>query len=178
MGTYIQIGVCIELRVARNDITRMKLSRDDVTRTISASLVDLSLYAPKDDETWIRWVLPPTLVEQGLLPFLRDQFALATMHDDKGYGASTLRKIEKAGSYPRLLALARDRTLVDFQSSSLEEYLPRDDRPPVRAEVLDYLIEGRAVMECNARLFHYIRNLIRCKQPEHPIAGAVVVFLG
>ena len=47
----------------------------------------------------------------------------------------------------------------------------------MRAEVLVYLVEGKALMEDYGQLFAYVEALVRLQKGQFPIATAVKVFL-
>lgn len=178
MGTYIQVGVCIDLRVAKEDLARLKITRQEAARQISADLVDLSPFTEAEEADAVCWTLPPEIVERDLVPFLRAEYALLPAGAMDKPVESVLAEIAGAGGYAGIVKLARGRSLCDFQSSRIQEYLPVARRPRVQAEVLVYLVEGKAILEEYGRLFGYVRALIRGQAGESPIAKAVAVYLG
>ena len=179
MGTYIQVGVCTDVTIYRAALAKVNLAAEDAVRRLSIEFADMSGFIAQEDDDELRWTLPRALIEEGLVPFLRAQYALFGHHapDDS---EAILAQIAEAGSYDRILALAKGRSMPEFQASTMGEVLSLGlsrHQLPVRAKVLVYLIEGKALMEDYGQLFAYVEALIRMQRSQFPIAAAVKVFL-
>ncbi len=179
MAAYIQIGVCTEISLDKSSLGGTKMTRDQATSALNREILDLSLFEENEDERWIRWILPRALVEEGMVPFLRSQYALF-----QGYGSEDpeeiLAQIAEAGSYDGILALARGKSIPAFQASSVGDYLSLvrwQNRMRVRVNLLVYLVEGKAILEGQDQLFGYIEGMIHTQKTTFPIAAAVKVFL-
>jgi hypothetical protein len=179
MGAYIQIGVCTEISLDKSSLGGTKMTREQATSALNRELLDLSLFEQNEDERSIRWTLPGALVEEGLVPFLRAQYALF-----QGYGSQdpegVLHRIAEAGSYDQILALARGKSMPAFQAGSVGDYLSLarwQNRMHVRVKLLVYLVEGKAILEGQQQLFGYIEGMIHAQKARFPIAAAVKVFL-
>ncbi len=179
MGTYIQVGVCTDVTIYRAVLAKLNLTAEQAVRRMPTEFGDMSGFTAYEDADELRWTLPKVLIEDGLVPFLRAQYALFGHRAPKDPEA-VLSRIVEAGSYDRILALAEGRSLSEFQASTMGEILSLGlsrDRLPVRAKVLVYLVEGKAIMEGYGQLFAYVEALIRLQRTQFPIAAAVKVFL-
>ena len=179
MGTYIQVGVCTDVTIPKAALTKAHLTREEAVRRPRCEFLDLSMFIEHEDADERRWTLPREFVETGLVPFLRAQYALFGHHVPKDPEA-ILERIAQARSYEGIVALAKTRSIPEFQTSTLGEilsiYLSRGVLP-VRAKVLIYLVEGKATMEGYGQLFAYMEALIHGQKGQVPIAAAVKVFL-
>lgn len=179
MGTYIQVGVCTEVKLHKAALAKVRLTREEAVRRLPGEFLDLSAFIESEDEEEVRWTLPAELIEQGLVPFLRAQYELFGRHAPKDPEA-ILARIAAARSCEDIVALAKTKSMPEFQASTLGELLSLGifrDRLPVRARVLVYLVAGKAIMEDYAQLFGYMESLIHAQKSRFPIAAAVKVFL-
>ena len=79
-----------------------------------------------------------------------------------------------------IVALAKAEPMPEFQMGTLGEILsvrPFRRELPIQTNVLIYLIEGKAIMECYRQLFTYIEALVHGQRDQFPIAAAVKVFV-
>jgi hypothetical protein len=179
MGTYIQVGVCIEVSISKLALARAQITKEDAARRLPGELLDLTNFILNEDEDAIRWTLPKEIVEEGLIPFLRAQYALFRDHAPKE-PEDILGRIAKAGSYERIVALARTRSMPAFQASTMGGLLSLGllrDRLPVRGDMLVYVVAGKALIEDYAQFFAYVEELIHTQKDRFPLAAAVKVFL-
>ncbi len=179
MGAYVQVGVCSAVRVRLADLAGLKLEREEVYRRISEDIVDLAMFSEEVSDERICWTLPRHLLEDGLIPFLRAQHSLLGRRAPRDREA-ILQKIQEAGTYERIIALADERSLLGFMSRPTTESLAVGNRSGglrVRINVLIYLVEGKAMMEESQRFFAYIEAMIRSQKNLFPIAAAAKVFL-
>jgi hypothetical protein len=179
MASYIQVGVCTDVIIDKADFARARITRDEAVQKLTGELLDLSMFIEHEDADELRWTLPGELVETGLVPFLRAQYALLGRHAPRDPEA-TLALIAGAGGYEGIVALARARPMPEFQAGTLGEILsigPARRALPIRTDVLIYLIEGKAIMEEYGQLFAYMEALIHGQKGQFPIAAAVKVFL-
>lgn len=179
MATYINVGVCTDVFVHKVALARARIPQEDAVQKLTREYLDLSMFDAHEDTDQLRWTLPRGLVETGLVPFLRAQYALLERHASKDSEA-TLSKIAGAGSYEDIVALARAQPMPDLHMGTVGEILsigPARATLPVRSHVLIYLIEGKAIMEEYRQFFTYMEALIRGQRAEFPIAAAVKVFL-
>ena len=178
MGAYVQVGVCTDVSVDKAALAGAKLTVEEVARVLCNEFVDLALFTEHEDGGAIRWVLLDSLVEEGLIPFLRAQYALLGRAGPKDPEA-VLDRIRQAGSYEQIRGLAATRSMWEFQANTMRAslHLGFQRRLPVQASALVYLIEGKAIMEEYRRLFDYIEALIRQQKGLFPIAAAAKVFL-
>jgi hypothetical protein len=179
MGTYIQVGVCIEASISKLALARAQITKEDAARRLPGELLDLTNFVLNEDADVMRWTLPKELVEEGLIPFLRAQYALFRNHAPQDAEA-ILGRIAEAGSYERIVALARTRSMPAFQASTMGEILSlglHRDRLPVRRDMLVYVVAGKALIEDYTQFFAYVEELIHTQKDQFPIAAAVRVFL-
>lgn len=179
MGAYIQVGVCTEISLDKLSLGGSRFTRERATSALNKEILDLSLFEENEDERWVRWTLPRALVEEGLVPFLRMQYALFQGHGPKD-PEDILARIAEAGSYDGILALARKKSMPAFQASSVGDLLSLarwQNRMSVRVNLLVYLVEGKAILEGQDQLFGYIEGMIHAQKATFPIAAAVKVFL-
>jgi hypothetical protein len=179
MGSYIQVGVCTDVIIHKADLARARITQDEAVQELTDELLDLSMFIEHEDADELRWTVPRELVETGLVPFLRAQYALLGRHAPRDPEA-TLAMIAGAGRYEGIVALARARAMPEFQAGTLGEVLsigPAGRALPVRTDVLIYLIEGKAFLEEYGQLFTYMESLIHGQKEQFPIAAAVKVFL-
>ena len=179
MGTYVQVGVCTDVTIYRAALAKLNLPAEEAVQRMSLEFADMSVFTALEDADELRWTLPKALIEKGLVPFLRAQYALFGHHAPKD-SEDVLARIAEAGSYDRILALAKSRSMPEFQTSTVGQILSLGlsrHRLPVRAKVLVYLVEGKALMEDYGQLFAYVEALVRLQRSQFPIAAAVKVFL-
>jgi hypothetical protein len=179
MGTYIQVGVCTDVSLNKSALARAHLTRDEAVRRLPDEFLDLSMFIEHEDSDEIRWSLPREILEEGLVPFLRAQYALFKQPYSQDL-EDVLDQIANAKSQENIIALAKRRSLPDFQVSTLGTILSigiRTGELPVRAQVLIYVVAGRAIMEDHGQLFAYVEALIHEQRGRFPIAAAVKVFL-
>jgi hypothetical protein len=178
MGAYVQVGVCVDVSVDEAALAGARVTREEAARALRDEFVDLSLFTELEDGGAIRWVLPEVLVEEGLIPFLRAQYAMLGRTGPKDPEV-VLDRIRQAGSYERIHALAAGRSMWEFQANTMGASLHLDihRRLRLRADVFVYLVEGKAVMEEHLRLFAYVEALIHGQKGRFPIAAAAKVFL-
>lgn len=178
MGTYIQIGVCIEVRLDKAAAVSAKITLDEAVRRIG-ELYDLSIFDREDTDEQVSWILPPKLLEEGLVPFLRAQYGLFGEGRTKDT-EDVLTRIASAGSRDAIVALAKGKSSPWFQHNTIRDYASLASpgyRPRVETDILIYLVEGKAIMETYRGLFDYVEGLIHRQKDEMPIAAAVKVFL-
>lgn len=179
MASYIQAGVCTDVIIYKAALAKAHLTREDAVQRLPREFLDLSMFIAHEDADELRWALPRELVEAGLVPFLRAQYALLGRHAPRDPEV-ILARIAGAGDYEGIVALAKTGSMPEFQTSTLGEMVsiaPSRRELPVRANVLIYLIEGKAIMECYRQLFTYIEALVHGQKDQFPIAAAVKVFL-
>lgn len=181
MGTYIQIGICTEVRLDKAAPAAAKLTLDEAVGWLQREYVDLSIFDRHDAADEIRWTLPAKLLEEGLVPFLRAQYALLGDGGGPKDAEAILERIAQAGTRDGILALAKEKSIPYFQRNTIRDYAslasPSRGRPRVETEILIYLVEGKAIMEQYRSLFGYVEALIHRQRGEWPIAAAVKVFL-
>jgi hypothetical protein len=178
MGAYVQVGVCVDVSVDEAALAGARVTREEAARALRDEFVDLSLFTELEDGGAIRWVLPEVLVEEGLIPFLRAQYAMLGRTGPKDPEV-VLDRIRQAGSYDGVRALAAGRSMWEFQASTMRAslHLGTQRRLPLQASLLVYLVEGKVIMEQHRQLFDYIEALIRQQKELFPIAAAAKVFV-
>jgi hypothetical protein len=179
MASYIQVGVCTDVIIHKADLARARITQDEAVQKLTGEFIDPSMFIAHEDADELRWALPGELVETGLVPFLRAQYALLGGHAPRDPEA-TLAMIAGAGGYEGIVALARTRPMPEFQAGTLGEVLsvgPARRALRVRTDALIYLIDGKAIMEQYRQLFTYMEALIHGQKERFPIAAAVKVFL-
>ena len=76
MGTYIQVGVCTDVTIYRAVLAKLNLTAEQAVRRMPTEFGDMSGFTAYEDADELRWTLPKVLIEDGLVPFLRAQYAL------------------------------------------------------------------------------------------------------
>jgi hypothetical protein len=179
MASYIQVGICTDVIIHKADLARARITQDEAVQNLTSDFLDPSMFIAHEDTDELRWALPRELVETGLVPFLRAQYTLLGHHAPRDFEA-TLSRIAGAGGYEGIVALAKAEPMPEFQMGTLGELLsvrPFRRELPIQTNVLIYLIEGKAIMECYRQLFTYIEALVHGQRDRFPIAAAVKVFV-
>lgn len=179
MASYIQVGICTDVIIHKADLARARITQDEAVQSLTSEFLELSMFIAHEDANELRWTLPRELVETGLVPFLRAQYALLGRHAPQDPEA-TLATIAGAGGYEGIVALAKARSIPELEVGRLGDFLsvgPARRELPVRTEVLIYLVEGKAILEEYRQLFTYMEALIHEQKDRFPIAAAVKMFL-
>lgn len=179
MGAYIQVGICTETVVDTGQLAEVGVSREELITWLDDDFVDLSVFELREDGGTLRWTLPAGMLENGLIPFLRAQFAL--FYEEPEAADAILAAIAAAGTAEGILALAKAQSVMGLHRTILRgPYFISSGRGRplwIHATVLVYLVAGKALIEDGNRVFRYFEALIRSQRDVFPVAGAVKVFL-
>lgn len=144
--------------------------------------VDLQHYIFEESEEAISWTIKPKILEEGnLAEFLEAQF---NMYDDTMNSEEIISKVKQAKTGEEIIQLAQSHSFTDFQMVGYMEGYPSvlqengfSDYMPVHYELMAFFLDGKIIMECYERIFHYFERNIRLQAAKHPIAACVKVLI-
>ena len=186
MGRYLAIGLVHRISVSLEDMRKHGVSSEEIrTQMTQDYSIDLGLYdvdGEKSTDKTMEFYLPVSTFEEGLIPFLEALYPVVCQRreqDEYQTVLNQLRTIPTEG----WLGLANQKVYSVFQKDETNSHflmLPKPFRPEVRfrfARIIFYMGYGKVIAEGIddfTQLFsHFMRETFR----DHPIAGAVQVYL-
>lgn len=106
------------MSLSKAALARAQLTKEEAVGRVCRELLDLALFVEHEDADEIRWSLPRELVEEGLVRFLRAQYARFGHRAPKD-SEGTLKRIARARRHERIAALAEERAMAEFQAGAL-----------------------------------------------------------
>ena len=186
MGRYLAIGLVHRISVSLEDMRKHDVSSEEIRHQITQDYsIDLDLYDVDGEEATnktMEFYLPVLTFEKGLIPFLEAFYPVVCQrreHDEY----QTVLNLLRTTPTESWLELANKKAYSVFQKDETNPHfltLSKPFQPGVRirfARIILYMGYGKVITEGIddfTQLFsHFMRETFR----DHPIAGAVQVYL-
>lgn len=173
MGQYLQLGICHRMVVGKEQMEQLKLTKEDIMKKL-ADRMDMSLFTSQENEEVLYFTLKESVILEQLHGFLQEQFAFYPSTEERVHLDFTLTKLASLQSMQELVKLAEEKSLQNFQSSTIYVYMeagPWLHQLRLSLSLFLFMVEGKIMMEDYANFLGYVENLIRAKS-RFTIAGA------
>ena len=164
MGQFIRLRLTNELYVLKKDRWGCAYDSDRITDMLN-SWFNMQLYDAED------------VFQEHFLSFLMEQTQI--MHDFDAEEIKEEVEALKSRSLPDYMKWIKENRMPSclwYGKCTIVSPLYCSEKLYMSADGVDYLVEGKAVMECYDSLFTYIHNMIR-KTSANPLKDTVAVLL-
>jgi hypothetical protein len=182
MGTYLATGIVQEIAINKKEINYPDITVDKITDKLRDEL-NLGCYNFSEDAEGYYWTIKPELLESNLAEFLSTQFK---MYQNKPNTRmlDVINQLEKTLSSEEIIKLAKDKSLINFQSmDQIIEYISvlRDNGfnkdITIFYKLIAYFIDGKIITEGLGNSLRYFEANIRLQKDKYPIADCVKVMV-
>lgn len=176
MGQFIRLRVANELYVSKKDRWGFACDVNKIADMLNPWF-DLLLYDVKEFENSVLFTLKKDVIQEHFLSFLLEQTQVI---DD--FCAEEIKedvealKSRNLPDYMKWINESRMLSCLWYGESTIVSSLYCSGKLCMGVDGVDYLVEGKAIMECYNSLFTYIHNMIR-KTSVNPLKDTVVVLL-
>ena len=167
MGTYMACGIATEIAV----LTKYE-DKDEVLKELSKK-INLDLYEITKDDSEIILDMKKEILEQ--LKYCRN----TNKKEEEKEEEENLKKL-KGLKYDELMQIAEDGDIYCFRlfegnrASSCISYLTDLNDVTIYCDMVHYVLDGKAFLECWYDMFYYIRNCM-INSSTSPIKSSLVV---
>jgi hypothetical protein len=177
MGQFLQVGICYDVCVFKDDINRQKLTFEDIQKSLCEK-IDFNLYELSELDDQFKWELKEQCLMEELGKFLEEQFNLFEVY--QGEDLEILSELKSLKTYDEIIELAKKKRYENYQNSEIYEYLYCGTwRESVRViyNQITFFLHGKISMEGYNRFLKYIETLIK-NNSKCKISKAVTAFIG
>lgn len=176
MGQFIRLRVANELYVLKKGQWGCGYDANRITDMLDPWF-NMQLYDAKELEDSVIFTLKKDVIQEHFLSFLMEQTQL--MQD---YDAEVIQKdvedlkSRKLSDYMAWIKESRMLSCLWYGECTMVSPWYCSEKLHMGVDGVDYLLEGKAIMECYDGLFAYIHNMVR-KTSENPLKDTVAVLL-
>ena len=174
MGQFIRLRLTNELYVLKKDRWGCAYDSDRITDMLN-SWFNMQLYDAEELEDSVLFTLKKDVFQEHFLSFLMEQTQI--MHDFDAEEIKEEVEALKSRSLPDYMKWIKENRMPSclwYGKCTIVSPLYCSEKLYMSADGVDYLVEGKAVMECYDSLFTYIHNMIR-KTSANPLKDTVAV---
>ena len=171
MGRYLSCGIAERILVDKE-----RYSKDEILDKIKDS-IDINIYDTDESEEYVELKLKKDILEKYAIKFIEEQLKIAKINNSK---IERLKELENK-KYEELMEIAHEKRYINFEF--LEGYIGFSndisylaDGLTITADIIDFLNDGKIIIECYYNLFRYFRNQV-IQNSSNPIRTAMVVSL-
>ena len=176
MGRFLECGIAKTIKVEKD-----RYSKEEILNKLAKS-VDLNMYdAMQQREKYFALELKKDIMEKYAVKFVEEQLKIAGQDINKICGDKISLKDLENKKYDELMEIANEKECYNFQFldclfgfSNDISYIAKDLF--ICADIIDFLGDGKIIMECYGNVFRYFRNLA-IKNSNNPIKTAMVVTI-
>ena len=176
MGRFLECGIAKTIKVEKD-----RYSKEKILNKLAKS-VDLNIYdAMEEREKYFALELKKDIMEKYAVKFVEEQLKIAGQDINKICGDKISLKDLENKKYDELMEIANEKECYNFQFldclfgfSNDISYIAKDLF--ICADIIDFLGDGKIIMECYGNVFRYFRNLA-IKNSNNPIKTAMVVTI-
>lgn len=180
MGAYLSCGIAKSIAIDKKQRFCGKYEKEEILEEIKKE-IDLNIYDIKETENAIYLELKPKIFEENAVAFVKEQLEKRNLNKD--YVKEDLEKIKKleGKDYEELIEAAKEKSCRPFQLiegcilTNDISYIS-DSKFEIHADIIIYIMDGKAIMECYSDLFYYLRKTIM-NESNNPIKSSVVLTL-
>lgn len=183
MGTYLATGIVQKIVIRKNYRSRY-LNRPEITlETLQEGLrreLNIDHYNLSEDDDQFVWTIKPEMLEGNFAEFVSVQQEMYQGRCEK----DIIDQIREAKTGDKIIQLAQERRFENFQMVSyMREFIevPMEsgftDDVPVDYEMIALFLDGKIIMECYGRIFHYFERNIRLQENKYPVAACLKIMI-
>jgi hypothetical protein len=180
MGTYLATGIVHTVYIRKRDMGTNKFTIENIMKSLEKEL-NMDHYVFGKDEDSIFWEIKPKILEGNFSEFLETQFK---MYDDTMDVQELITKVKEAKSGEEIIELAKSENFADFKMVNYIQEYPRvlcvngfTDHLPVNYYLMAFFMDGKIIMECYGKIFHYFEKNIRLQEDKYPVAGCLKTMI-
>ena len=174
MSRWLTCGIATRITVIKDGDTK-----ENIINELQKEL-DLNIYNVGEDSKCVYLDMKENMFKEYAIAFVKEQ--LSTLKVEETYLKNELAKLDEIAndSYDEIMEYADICSCICFQldkgtivSNNVNYLIPGHT---AFADVIDYISDGKIIMECWNELFSYLRKAI-IKGSNNPIRTAVVVTI-
>ena len=182
MSQYLAIGLSTSFNFSKKEMENHKILKEEVIENMQKKhQFDPSIYDEIEEESFYCFKLKPEILEEQLIPFLKELYPLL-YPKDSSYYKETLENLEDMppGQY---LKFAEGKPYESYQKDPYGEsdymYFDKPLQPyiTINYSSLMFSMEGKIVMETYGRQFNFFNHCLITSFPEFSLAKAMRVYL-
>lgn len=176
MGRFLECGIAKTIKVEKD-----RYSKEEILNKLAKS-VDLNIYdAIEEREKYFELELKKDIMEKYAVKFVEEQLKIAGEDINEISGNKMSLKDLENKKYEELMEIANSSKCYNFQLrecfagfSNDISYIARE--LSICADIIEFLGNGKIIMECYGNVFRYLRNLA-IKNSDNPIKTAMMVTI-
>ncbi len=180
MGAYVSCGIAKSIEIEKKGRHYGNYKVDEILEEVGKE-IDLNIYDIKETERAIYLELKPKIFQENAVPFIKEQLEKRNLKKD--YTKEDLKKLKdlEGKSYEELIEIAEEKSCRPFQLiegcilTNDISYIS-DSKFEMHADIIIYILDGKAFMECYSDIFYYFRKTI-IDGSNNPIKSSVVITL-
>lgn len=170
MGQFIHHGICIRIGMQKKDIPI-----NDLENCLRQE-VNLDLYHKKEEENYFFWEIDKKIFRENIIQTLEFQKLLLVSRNQKEM--DLIIEDIKNLNYDEIINLAEQKRHEYFQESQINHYVQSHGKTiNCFYNIISICNVGKAYLEGYNDYFHHLENLIRQREKEFPLLGAMKVGL-
>lgn len=176
MGTFLSCGIAKTIQVKKENY-----SKGEIMGMLSKN-IDLNIYdVSEDTDEYLELELKKDILEKYAVKFAEEQLKIAGEDINEVSGNKMSLKDLENKKYDELMEIADSNKCYNFQLiecfagfSNDISYIARE--LSICADIIEFLGNGKIIMECYGNVFRYFRNLV-IKNSDNPIKTAMMVTI-
>jgi len=176
MGTYLSCGIAKTIKVKKENFSKKEII-EKLSKAIDINIYDLS----EDTDECLKFELKKDIVEKYAVKFAEEQLKIAEQDINKTDEDSMSLKSLENKKYDELMEILESNQCYNFQLIEGFRFFENDISYITKgllvfADIIKFLDDGKAIMECYSDVFRYFRNQ-GIENSNNPIKTAMVVTI-
>lgn len=183
MGQFLAIGLRLTAAIRKKDIEKQSddKSADDILKLVEEKYNLTEIYDRKEDGEYYVYHLKNEFLDNELVPFIENFYALRYSKGAEMDEADALNDIKsQPDTSARLVLLERKRYQAYQVGDEVDYFYPyilRSSEISVYSHNAILSIDGKIIMECYGHLFDFFRRCIVAQMTEFKLAKALTVWI-
>ena len=179
MGTYLATGIVYKMLIQKREMGNNKFPIENIVKSLQKE-VNMDHYVFGENEISIFWEIKPEMLEGNFVEFLEEQFK---MYNDTKNIQGVIARIKEAQTGSKIIELAKEESLCDFQMVHLLESLKVlrengfSDHITVNYHLITFFLNGKIIMECYSNILRYFERAIRLQESKYPVVACLKTMI-